>query len=353
MSKKLSNKLSNKFLGTSILEVPGSKKICRNKNNRGISLMSMIITIIVIIIIAAIALIDGFSENLKEAEFSKIYNEFLEVEDAVAQRGYEHKLDSGVYPYLGKKFSETDKIVINNITFGAGYFLVTPDDFTELGIDSVVRSYVVNYETADVILVEPYYLSDIRVYTKEDMLDVYTQNGVIVAGEYDKLKGVNKPILMDGMLPIIYNGSSWVVASKDDQHWYDYSVTSSGPIRYANVMLLDDTTLRNSSGRLFTNEEIRGMNLENLIGMEVVTEGSIFVWIPRYTYKEEADGTTSIVYSNLTKDYTNDGYIKSPAFYFGEYTGADTTESTNSGYTAGGKELTGIWISKYQAGYMD
>ena len=44
MSKKLSNKLSNKFLGTSILEVPGSK------NNRGISLMSMIITIIVIII---------------------------------------------------------------------------------------------------------------------------------------------------------------------------------------------------------------------------------------------------------------------------------------------------------------
>lgn len=325
------------------------------KNNKGISLMSLIIVIIVIIILAAIALGNGFNKNIDEAAFSKMYNEFIEVENAVAQRGYEHKLDASVYPYENtKKYSNEDSITINNITYGEDYFLLTPQDLEKLGVTGATREYVANYTTGEVILKEPYYWKEKEFYSKKDMLEGYTNNSNITEAEYDEKKGVNKPLLLDGMLPVKYNGSNWVVTSATDEEWYDYSLDSSGgPLRYANVMLMDDTKVRDSSGTILSNEKIRGMNIENLIGMEVVTEGSMFIWIPRFTYKIESDGTKSIVYSNLTKDYTSNGYTKSPAFYYGEYTGAESTEKKNTGYVAGGKELTGIWVSKYESGYLD
>lgn len=325
------------------------------KNNKGISLMSLIIVIIVIIILAAIAIRNGFTKNIDEAAFSKMYNEFIEVENAVAQRGYEHKLDATVYPYENsKKYSNTDSITINNVTYGDDYYLVTPENLETLGVTGASREFVVNYTTGEVVLKEPYFWKDKKVYTKKDMLEVYTNNSIITEAEYDEKKGVNKPLLLDGMLPVKYDGSKWVVTSTKDEEWYDYSLDSSGgPLRYANVMLMDDTTVRDSSGTFLSNEKIRGMNIENLVGMEVVTEGSMFIWIPRFTYKIESNGTKSIVYSNLTKDYTANGYIKSPAFYYGEYTGAESTENNNTGYVAGGKELTGIWVSKYEAGYLN
>lgn len=325
------------------------------KSNRGISLLSLIITIIVILIIAAIAIMNGFSKNIDEAQFSKIYNEILEVENAVSQRGFEHKLDAIVYPYEKNQiYSKENAITVNNVTYGEGYYLVTPVELEKLGVTGATREYVVNYATGDVILKEPYYLADKEVYTKEDMLEVYTNNSVITNAEYDQKKRVNKPVLTDGMLPVIFDGSNWIVVSKNDEEWYDYSIDSTGgPLRYANVMLMDDTTVKDSSGKIYSNEELRGMNLENIIGMKVLTEGSMFVWIPRYTFKEESDGSKSIVYSKLTQDYTLNGYVKNPAFYYGEYTGAENTEKSNTGYTAGGKELTGIWISKYEAGYIE
>lgn len=332
------------------------RKIKENiKNNNGVSLVSLVITIIVIVIIAGIAFLNGFTEDIDEATVAKMFNEFVEVENAISQRGYENKLDSEAYPYeASEKYTETNSITINNVKYGEGYHLVTPTDLEKLNVTSVSRDYVVNYSTGEVVLKEPFYLDDKKVYTKKDLLEIYTDNVVITDAQYDEKKGVNRPILLDGMLPVKHNGTSWYVTSVNDDEWYDYSVDSNGgPIRYANVMLLDDTTLRDATGNLLTNEKIRGMNIENLVGMPVQTEGSMFVWIPRYTYKEEADGSTSIVYSNLTKDYTSNGYIKSPAFYYGEYIGAESSLEENSGYIAGGKELTGIWISKYKAGYIN
>lgn len=322
--------------------------------NRGVSLISLIITILVIIILAAIAIYGGFMKNVDEANFSKMYNEFFEVEAAIAQRGYEHKLDSNVYPYeYDTKLTDSNSITINNVTYGEGYYLVTPSTLKKLGVDSAVREYVVKYSTGEVILRNPYLYKDEKVFTKKDLLEVYTNNSVITIAEYDDKKGVNKPMLLDGMLPVKYDGSNWIVTSVNDEDWYDYSIGSSGgPVRYANVMLLDDTTVRDLNGNLISNERIRGMNIENLVGMKIEIEGSMFVWIPRYTYKQEGN-SVSIVYSNLTRDYTSNGYTKSPAFYYGEYIGAEATDKENTGYVAGGRELTGIWISKYVAGYVD
>ena len=43
--------------------------------NKGISLISLVITIVVMIILAAIVIINGFTRNVDEANFAKMYNE--------------------------------------------------------------------------------------------------------------------------------------------------------------------------------------------------------------------------------------------------------------------------------------
>ena len=148
------------------------------------------------------------------------------------------------------------------------------------------------------------------------------------------------------MIPVKLVRGQWQVTSTDDKEWYDYAVSGTGPIRYANVMLLDDIELSDGDTTI-RNEKVRTMNIDSMVGKNVIKEGSMFIWIPRYTYKGN-----EVVYSKLTVDYTQNGFVKNPAFYNGQCTGA-TTENNNTGYVAGGKELTGIWISKYEASYMN
>ena len=334
-------KYFNKVLGASKKEAPRA-------NNKGVSLVALAITIIVIIILAAIAIgiySGGFQDKATNA---KILSEFIEVENAVAQRGTEHKLDAKVYPYEGENL-EAAGLTINNKYYSKGYYLLKKAHLEKLGITGANKEYVVNYETGEVIVTDPYKIAMRTIYTKAELIDEETDNAVSGIAEYDEEKGVNKPVLFSGMIPVKYENGDWVVTDVYDTEWYDYVVNGSGPIRYANVMLLDDISLVDSNNVTYSNERVRSMNIDTMRGMRVVEKGSMFIWIPRYTYKETSGGT-SIVYSRLTADYLGNDYIKSPAFYNGEYNGA-TAENDNGGYVAGGRELTGIWISKYEASY--
>jgi hypothetical protein len=90
-----------------------------------------------------------------------------------------------------------------------------------------------------------------------------------------------------------------------------------------------------------------------LIGEKVTTMGSMFVWIPRYTYKiDPVTQEISIRFSRLLVDNTNDGYIKHPSFYYGGYSGGSDI-NPNGGYSANGLELPGIWMSKFEAGLVE
>lgn len=313
------------------------------KNNKGISISSLIITIIVIIILAGITVYYSYNKNLNKATFTKIYNEMQEVSNAVVQRSIEHKIDKELYKYAGKDLSVEPQEVAG-VQYGEGYYLVKSSEIMgDLGVSNVNRDYIVNYDTGEIISVEAIYMGNVENHTIQDLIDSELDASVtVVNGEYDSEKGVNKPLVSKGMVPVKFQGSNWVVTTEDDPNWYDYSADSN---KWANIMLVDELEVTG-----MTNDQVRASSIEEMANREVVKEGSAFVWIPRYTYKE-ADG--SIVYSKLTTDYTADGYVKQPAFYFGEYDGATTsgTSSANTGYKSGGTELTGIWLSKYEAGY--
>lgn len=121
----------------------------------------------------------------------------------------------------------------------------------------------------------------------------------------------NVPVLVSGLTPIKYKNGGWVNVSEpwyNDSEWYDYE---SGI--WANAQLSD---------------------------------GTKYVWIPRFTYKIE-NGEVSIKWSDNKEDDISNGYLRHPAFYFGEYLGGDTSENSNFVERNGTRnEITGFWLQK-------
>ena len=145
-----------------------------------------------------------------------------------------------------------------------------------------------------------------------------------------EFNGVNKPNLKTGMTPIYFelNVSGTMYETKttsaDSSNWYNYDEK-----KWANAQTED---------------------------------GSMWVWVPRFAYKVNNNyfdivfliGTTDYYYDEHnkltkavreTKDYmpdTTNEYTVHPAF----------TDEKSIGYKNGGweKELTGIWVSKFEAG---
>ena len=157
----------------------------------------------------------------------------------------------------------------------------------------------------------------------EDELNKYISGTSKV--ETDWTGKVNKPKLMTGMTAIKFNEpagdekakeGSTVKTTDTDAAWYDYDAK-----KWANAQTQD---------------------------------GSMWVWIPRFAYKVNSstktfdvvflkDTTNTYLDNGTEKDAEKEGYIVHPAF----------KNESSTGYENGGwdKELTGIWVSKFEAGY--
>ena len=168
--------------------------------------------------------------------------------------------------------------------------------------------------------------------------------------EFDEQAGVNKPKLAEGMIPVKWNGTAWVKADTNNTNfdWYQYDTTNK---KWANVVTVKETgtNTREYYQQAGVNEAIAE---EDIVGM--------FVWIPRYSYQitngyhTNADGTGTIDIKFLkgtTDDYeggtanrnnkSNENYVVHPCFTNGASTGYHNGEYN--------KELTGIWVAKFEA----
>ena len=157
----------------------------------------------------------------------------------------------------------------------------------------------------------------------EDELNKYVSGASQV--KTDWTGKVNKPKLMTGMTAIKFNEptgdekakeGSTVKTTDTDTTWYDYDAK-----KWANAQTQD---------------------------------GSMWVWIPRFAYKVNSstktfdvvflkDTTNTYLDNGTEKDAEKEGYIIHPAF----------KNESSTGYENGGwdKELTGIWVSKFEAGF--
>lgn len=200
--------------------------------------------------------------------------------------------------------------------------------------------------------VEPYgvYIDEKMVALDGNVLDISSYSGTkdmfvqfyVIVGSEDL--GVNEPQLLEGMIPVKHDGTNWIITNIGDSLWYNYS---NG--RWANVMLRDGAKYLDVDG--VTLKDIGNTPLDSLIGREIPEEntGSMYVWIPRYSFKIE-NGMVKIKYSEGLVDYTDDGYMLQPAFNYARYKGGDTSNSSNYESLSSQDKYLGMWVAKYPAG---
>jgi prepilin-type N-terminal cleavage/methylation domain-containing protein len=141
------------------------------------------------------------------------------------------------------------------------------------------------------------------------------------------------PSLVDGLVPVVYREDKgyWVIADKTTA-WYNY-----GEKKWANAMTFSKnksdcesrqgvTCLDGNAkhARSYYQRAVPGtkISLDDVTGM--------YVWIPRYEYKQEGNGF-AIRFIKTTQTSPTSGYRIHPAFQFG------------------GKQLEGMWVAKFEA----
>lgn len=148
-----------------------------------------------------------------------------------------------------------------------------------------------------------------KVEATDSTGNTQSQEGIIITI-------VNKPLLVDGMTPIKFNGSEVIETTATDQEWYNYG---NDVKNWANAKLKD---------------------------------GSIYVWIPRFAY--EIDATNQQINIKFLKDFSTVGtdgkamsssYRIAPAFQSGVSNNFSNGEWDNI--------ITGFWIAKYETTQND
>ena len=158
--------------------------------------------------------------------------------------------------------------------------------------------------------------------------------------------GANRPVLVEGMIPITYDGTNWIKADEYGAYnnWYDY-----GNQKWANAVMVTsskrDTYMNANAGTVVPEADIL----------------AYFVWIPRYKYK-----LFNAPYASGTSAQVIDVVFESGISTTGTVTctyksnGAETCTNKENGkwYThpaftminsQGNKtEYKGIWVAKFE-----
>ncbi len=133
-------------------------------------------------------------------------------------------------------------------------------------------------------------------------------------GSYSELKGVNTPNLGEGMTAIKWNGSAWVETTGDDEEWYDYSAK-----KWANAKTSD---------------------------------GSMWVWIPRYAYSITSgyhSSTTGIIEVEFMKGTSKESASGRKSFNNASGQG---NWNIHPAFTYG-STVSGIWVAKFEASSVE
>ena len=130
-----------------------------------------------------------------------------------------------------------------------------------------------------------------------------------------KKRNVNSPKVTKGMIPVKYNGTDWVVCSKNDPEWYSYDNTK----KWANIMLSDG---KYKEGTVQEGQVVKENEL-----------GSMYVWIPRYAYRiaGEKKYRSKLLKGTTNKDKNDKEYTTS------EDVDTKTTAIVHPAFNLGGK----------------
>ena len=88
----------------------------------------------------------------------------------------------------------------------------------------------------------------------------------------------NPPKLSAGMIPIKWNGTTFVITTKDDDEWYNTQPA---------YMMLNDGYYKSELERGIKEEQLATKN----VGSDALVNpnGTIFMWVPRFVYNSDGE----------------------------------------------------------------
>jgi Tfp pilus assembly protein PilE len=125
-------------------------------NEKGITLVALVITIIVLLILVSVSISAGKS-SIKEASDDTQFTELKEVQTAIAEKKMkEDLLSSGDFNLPGTKATQEQlESIVNELNANAeltgDFYILDTEDLKELGITNTTDEFIVNYETYEVI----------------------------------------------------------------------------------------------------------------------------------------------------------------------------------------------------------
>ncbi len=171
----------------------------------------------------------------------------------------------------------------------------------------------------------------------------FPKNGRLVEGIVVE---VEEPA--SNMIPVVYDGSKWVKTSYNQGNWYDYDKQE-----WANAVTVTNGT-RTGYQQAGNGTEVK---MTDILQM--------WVWIPRYSYtiksengqdyygkKEEgrSDNPSQALPGEIDIKFLDAS--EKDEYGSAQYTGSQPENwYTLPGFTFGEKELSGIWIGKFETGY--
>lgn len=355
----------------------------RTKDNKGITLIALIVTIIVMLILASVTTYTGI-DAYKNSQVTKFVTQMqllqAKVDDLVETKTTEELNNMGL---LSVTTSQETNAIVNafkqeEITTADTnkYKVFTSDKILEiLDVEDVDSNIIVNFETREIVSATGVEYEGKTYYTQYKLPGGQTiinnsnentsrtlQNFIIVP-EKDDTKNNTIQLSIDGLNAKVIIGNiqitnatlkyievnneednnqyTTIINRTEKQKEYTVNISKSGFYKLKLEDNLDsenyietDKNLIILTNRPRTEEEIESYNYALGSGNWAYAEKNsvTYVWIPRFVYKTDEETEIKFVRGN-SNTATDNTYI-------------DNTWSIHEKFTTdNGEELTGIWIS--------
>lgn len=295
----------------------------KQKKNKGVTLIIVVITIVIMGILLATVVYNAQKRN-KIGSLDNLYTDLTILEGKYKVYYQQHNYIPVEELYTGDTAFKAQM----NHNDNEKYYVVDLQKLNNVSLKTN-GTFIINEKTLSV-----YYPSGVTVdgatyYTlpsnsSSQTIALQTKSMQIKGisdGSWNEEKQVNCPQLLDGMIPVYWTSTGEEIeignVEQEWDNWYDYSQQ-----KWANAVTKDD----------------KG----NITGY--------WVWIPRYEYKITNPGTSEeseilIKFIKTSQTTPDEGYTYiHPAFMDG----------TKNGFSNGewDKEIPGFWVAKYMAGFQ-
>lgn len=151
-----------------------------NKNQKGITIVSLIITIIILLIISGVTVYVGTSV-IKQATLQTVNTNMMLIQAKTKTIAEQAKFNNNKDNYKGTILSEVsgnkkidEMINVGIIDDTSKFYLLSKDDLVSMGLEKIEieDGYIVNYETEEVIYVKGYENDGITYHKLTDMKNV-------------------------------------------------------------------------------------------------------------------------------------------------------------------------------------